>query len=121
MIERVEANDRIDQALAAEPMDPIDMNEPIDPMENALPTEPMEQIELVEPIERNDPLDRHDHFDGRGRCAITIRSWGQIPLATSAASSSDLSVHQNSPSSPTSPFATTCHHIVEPSSLADGV
>ena len=63
MIERVDAADMIDHALANDAIEPIDANEPIDPMDSTLPTEPMDRIELRLPMLRIESRDRHDHLE----------------------------------------------------------
>jgi hypothetical protein len=66
-----ERNDRTDQRLGAERIEPDAPNDPIDPIENAEPIDPIDRNEPTEPIDSAEPfntIDRNascDHSDHR--------------------------------------------------------
>jgi hypothetical protein len=52
-----ESPDKIEPALAAEPIENTEATEPTEPIERIEPAEPMDKIEPAEPMDKIDPLD----------------------------------------------------------------
>jgi hypothetical protein len=61
MIERSDSAERIEPALAKEPMANTEANDPMDPIDRTEPILPIERIEFLDPIDRIESFDRIEH------------------------------------------------------------
>jgi hypothetical protein len=53
----------IENALAADAMDPTEAKDPMDPTDSTLPTDPIDRIELRLPMLSNEFWDFQDHLE----------------------------------------------------------